>query len=288
MAEFTYHRPARLTEAGDLMATLPGARLLAGGTDLLNDLDAGLVSAQHVISLRDIPELGSITERADSIAVGAGCTIAAIEASPVIHKYFPELLSVGLVFATPQVKHRATLGGNICSAVACGDFPVILTALQAEVTLYSAEGTRSVPMREFPLANRKTCRRDSEILTEIIIPKKPPAALARYEKFRRRAAGSLAVASVAVYLDLDGTRCRQARIVLGAVAPSPVNAVEAAALLQQKDLTPEVIRQAADLARKAARPITDVRATAEYRRELIFVLTQRALRAMVGYHGEIR
>lgn len=286
--DYNYHRPTTLQAACQLMEELPRAQFLAGGTDLLNDLDSGMKQAGNLITLQALPELKRIADHTDHVSIGPCCSISDLERSPVIRDNFPELISAGKVFATPQVKNRATLGGNICSAVACGDFPVILTVLNAELQLFSTQGTRTIPIKDFALANRKTRRGQEELLMEIKVPKKPASALAHYEKFRRRAASSLAVASVAVYLDFSGSECTDARIVLGAVAPSPVNAVAAAEVLTHKKISHKLILTAADIARSAARPINDVRATADYRRELVFVLTKRSLLHLLDMRKEIR
>lgn len=277
MKDFEYHRPTDSEELLRLMTDLPEAQVLAGGTDLLVDIDTGIRDAQHVISLKNLPELGKIEEGDGEILVGAACTANELERSPLIRKYFPEIIEMIPTFASPQVRARATVGGNICSAVACGDFPVILIALGARIELSSQDGNRTLLLGEFFVHNRKTERKENEILTRIIIPVKAPSAAVRFEKFQRRASNSLAVVSVAAFLDIQNGKCHDAKIVLGAVAPTPLIAEKASEALVGKNIDEQIITHAAELAQDEARPITDVRGTDDYRRKLVNVLVKRAL-----------
>ncbi len=278
---FDYHRPDNLKEACRLLAEIPEAQVLAGGTDLLVDLEAGLRRAQHVISLKGIPALDRIRETDTQLSLGAACTARTLQLSPVLEHHFPEIIDMLADFASPQVRTRATVGGNICSAVPCADLPVILIALGAEVELVSGQGSRVILLKEFFTGPREMALQKGEILTRILVPKKPPTAAACYLKYQRRDSNSLAVAGVATYLDIRDGICRETRIVLGAVAPTPLLARRAGASLKGKKVDEEAIEQAASLAREEARPITDVRGTADYRRELVAVLTGRALKQVV-------
>jgi carbon-monoxide dehydrogenase medium subunit len=260
------------------MAELPGAQILAGGTDLLVDVDTGIRQAENVISIRDIPELRQIRRLGDRIAIGAGCTAAQVESAELVRRHFPELAEMVVQFASPQIRAQATVGGNICSAVACCDFPPILMALGSEIELRHSDGYRVFPLREFFVGNRQTARRNNEILTQILIPLKPDRAAASYHKFRRRASNSLAVVGVAAFLDMRNSLCNAAQIVLGAVAPTPLLAERASMSLKERAVDEATIAAAAKIARQEARPITDQRASESFRRELVQVLTARALR----------
>lgn len=267
------------------MAELPGAQILAGGTDLLVDVDTGIRQAENVISIRDIPELRQIRKLADRIAIGAGCTAAQVERAELVRRYFPELAEVVAVFASPQIRARATLGGNVCSAVPCCDFPPILMALGSEIELRHSDGCRVLPLRDFFVGNRQTVRQNNEVLTQILIPLKPDRAAASYHKFRRRASNSLALVGVAAFLDMRDSFCNAAQIVLGAVAPMPLLAERASMSLKGKAVDEATIAAAAKIARQECRPITDQRATESYRRELVQVLTARALREALRRTG---
>jgi carbon-monoxide dehydrogenase medium subunit len=275
---FDYHRASSLKDACRLMAELPGAQILAGGTDLLLDVGSGIRQAANVISITDVVELKDIGLQGSLMSIGAGCTAASLERSELIRRHLPELAEVVVKFASPQIRARATLGGNICSAVACGDFPPIFVALGSEIELCWSGGNRTLPLKDFFVGNRHTVRQDPEVLTRILVPLKSGQAAASYQKYRRRASNSLAVASVAAFVEMDGLRCRAARVVLGAVAPTPLLAEGAGKALVGKPVDDSTIAIAAGIARQEARPITDQRASGEYRRELVQVLTARALR----------
>ena len=260
------------------MGELPKAQVLAGGTDLLVDIDSGLRHAEHVVSIRDVSELKRIQREGKRISIGAGCSAVEVESNELIREHLPELAEMVVMFASPQIRNRATVAGNICSAVPCGDFPPILIALGAEVELCSSHGSRTLPLADFFHGNRETVRQNDEILTRIMVPIKPAQAAANYQKFRRRASNSLALVSVAAYLEMSDDLCSRARIVLGSVAPTPLSAKRAGRSLEGKPVDEAAITSAAGIARDEACPITDQRGTETYRRQLVEVLTKRALR----------
>jgi CO/xanthine dehydrogenase FAD-binding subunit len=263
---YEYHRPSDLEETLRLLGELPDTQVLAGGTDLLFDLQSGVRQAQHVISLGGVSELRKIEAMDDHIAIGAGCTARDIQSSRRIRIVFRVIAETAAVFASPQIRSRATLAGNICSAVPCGDFPVALIALGSSVELSSARGARKVLLKDFFKGPRETALEKDELLTRILVPRKPPKSSACYQKFQRRASNSLAVASAGTYLDINDGKCREARIVLGAVAPIPLFAEKASASLVGHKVDDEAIRRAAGLARDEALPITDVRGSEDFRR----------------------
>ncbi len=278
---FNYHQPTDLSEASQMLAEHPNAQILAGGTDLLVDIETDIRCADNVISLKKISGLDKIVEENGKVTIGSACTARNIEMSPLVKRYFPEIKDMIPTFASPQIRSRATIAGNICSAVACADFPVILIALDAEVELLSKNGNRTIPLREFFISNRETVLKKGEILTRILITKKSPTSAACYVKFRRRASNSLAVVSVAAFLDISRDVCQKARIVLGAVAPRPILAEKASASLIGKRVDDKTISVAAELAREESQPITDARGSREFRRELVSILTKRVLKNVV-------
>lgn len=277
LSSFDYHAPADLATACTLLDELPQAQVLAGGTDLLVDINSGLKLAEHVVSLKAIAALRSLTETAQGLEIGAACRVCELQQSSLVQNRFPELAEMIELFASPQVRNRATMGGNICSAVPCADFPVILIALGAEVELISVAGSRRLPLQDFFKGPRQTIRADNEILSRIFLPWKSPTAAGCYLKFQRRATNSLAIATVGAFLDIRDGRCHEARVVLGAVAPTPWSTVATRSALLDSELNGSVIERAAAIAASEARPITDVRGDEEFRRELIQVLTRRAL-----------
>lgn len=273
------HEPADLGQAADMLRRLGAeARLMAGGTDLLVDLKTGRCAAAHIVSLHRVEGLAGIA-RGDGLTIGALTTIALLEHSPLLSGPFSILREAAGLMASPQIRHMATIGGNIASAVPCADLPPVLGVLDAAVVLWSHGSERSVLLTDFFTGPRTTVRRADEILTRITIPQPPPRFGASYQRFALREGNSIAVASVAASLALDGRGAvSRARIMLGAVAPVPRQALQAEEALAGRPLH-EANDEAVALAVGAAQPISDLRGSAEYRRRLVGVLTRRALLA---------
>ena len=261
----------------------PGVRLLAGGTDLLVDLKTGRIGVDHVVSLSRISDLRGISMTNDSLRIGALTTITQLGRSPVVRERFPALLDATGKMAAPQVRNVATVGGNIASAVPCADLPPVLTAMNASLVLWSAKGERSVPLESFFLGARETILRDEEIVTAIIVRQPDPGFGAAYARFGLRNGNTIAVAAVAAGLRINADKIVQdARVVLGAVAPIPKLVESAGALLVGKPADQDAFGRAADAATDAADPISDIRGSADYRRELVKVLTMRALKTALA------
>lgn len=273
------HQTGDLEEAASLMAeNAPDARLLAGGTDLLVDLKSGRVSARHLVSLNRIEALRGVSETRSGFDIGALTTVTELEHSAVVRRSCPPLIDAASRMAARQVRNLATAGGNIAAAVPCADLPPILTAVKASITLWSSSGERKSPLEAFFTGPRQTIRRDDEILTAIHVPRFERGFGAAYARFAQRDGNAIAVAAVAASLHLtdDGT-VHDARLVLGAVAPVPKLVAEATDLLEGRPPDEEAFKLAATAARSAAEPISDVRGSADFRRDLVEVLTRRAL-----------
>jgi carbon-monoxide dehydrogenase medium subunit len=273
------HEAASLAEASSLMNRYaPLARLLAGGTDLLVDLKTGRLAARHVVSISRINELRGVSTDGSGLRIGALTTPNQLASSPIVRQRFPAILDATRDMAAPQVRNMATVGGNIASAIPSADLPPILIVLNASVVLWSVDGERTLPLEDFFVGPRQSVRRDDEVLTSVYVPYPPCSFGAAYARFALREANACAVAGVAVGLQLDeDQRIRQARIALGAVAPTPKLVESAAEVLRGETADQAVFDQAAAAAMEAAEPISDVRASGEYRRELVGVLTRRAL-----------
>jgi carbon-monoxide dehydrogenase medium subunit len=275
------HQAATLDEAvATLTRYAPESRILAGGTDLLVDLKSARVRTRHLISLQRIAALRGITEVAGRLRIGALTTITQLANSPIVREGFAPLLDAATQMAAPQIRNVATVGGNIASAVPCADLPPILIAMNAAVVLWSPAGEREVPLDAFFSGPRQTVRRGDEVLTAVLVPKPPPGFGAAYARFALRDGNAIAVAAVAASVRLEGHNViRDARMVLGAVAPIPLLVQSAGAALLGQAPTEDSFTRAAEAAMKAAEPLSDVRGSAEFRRELVRVLTRRALRA---------
>ncbi len=271
------HTPQTVVEALGLLAGLRNARILAGGTDILVDLKQGLTRASDLISLRNIQELKGIEKKGKTVRIGATATPLEIHSSSLIRQHFPALAEAARSMASAQVRALATIGGNISSAVPSADLPPSLIAADATVELRCAESTREIPLLEFFTGPRETVCRKEELLTSVCIPLPPPNSGISYQKFTLREANALAVASAASRLTLKNKRMEKVLVVLGAVAPTPVLAQETAGFLQGKTPSRDIFEEAAALAVEESKPISDIRGSAWFRKELIRVLTLRSL-----------
>lgn len=278
-----YHRPASLGEAVDLLARLDDAVPLAGGTDVIVDLRRGSRTARHVVSLRDLDALRGVTLEAASLRIGALTTPAELAASDAVRAGRPELLEAVTAFGNRQVRNRATIGGNLCTATSCADLPPVLMACGAGLELRGPEGSRTLPLEALFLDARTTALGRAELLVAVTLPAKTAADGAAYEPFGLRAASFITVAGVAAWIRLEGGSCRDARVVLGAVSPTALLVPEAGARLVGGSVDAAAIDAAAAIAREAARPRSDVRGSGAYRSDLVEVLAKRALtRALEG------
>jgi carbon-monoxide dehydrogenase medium subunit len=232
---------------------------------------------RHLVSLANLEELQDIASGSGELRIGALITPALLEASEHVRSARPELLDAVEVFGTPQVRHRATIGGNLCSAASCGDLAPLLVALGARAILAVPEKRREVPLEEFFSDHRRTVLEPGQILVEIVVPAKTSGEGAAYRAFGLRAANFITVAGVAAFLRLEDGLCKAARIALGAVAPTPLLVPGVEERLVGRPLDDATITAAALAAREAAAPISDVRGSAEHRRELVEALCVQAL-----------
>jgi carbon-monoxide dehydrogenase medium subunit len=279
-----YYRPMTVEEAVSLLAKYgERARPIAGGTDLL-------VEKPEVECLVDITRLGLnyVKSEGDHLKIGAATTLSEVLDSKLLKREpYSVLWEEASRMGDPSIRNTATVGGNICSAVPSADFPPGLIALEAKAKILNPTGERTVTLEEFFLGPRKTVLQKGELLAEIQVPPQPARTAAVFlKKGRTRRDIALVNAAVRVTLGLNGA-CEDARIVLGAVAPTPLRAGKAEALVKGRKLEASLVEEAAETASEETRPISDVRASAEYRRELsrVFVkhaLTQAADKALRG------
>ena len=278
-----YLAPASLDEALEaLAARAPNARLIAGGTDLLIELDLGVRAPCALIDISRLPGLDTISIDAGIVHLGPLVTHAQVVADPRLRTAAAPLALACREIGAPQIRNRGTVAGNLITASPANDSITALMALDAEVTLRSVQGQRVVALRDFYTGVRKTVMRPDEMLTDIAF-----AALAEDERgawiklgLRRAQAISLVNTAVTIARDSAG-RITRARIALGAVTPTIVRVPEAEAALVGGRLGDAAIAAAAKLAKAAAHPISDVRASAEYRLDMVGVLVARALRAIL-------
>jgi carbon-monoxide dehydrogenase medium subunit len=286
---FEYHTPSSVKEAIAIAAKHnKDARFIAGGTDLLLAMKKREVMPGHLVSLGGIGELRHITVLANDkpsgnvggLKIGALTTLAQLLSSDVVRKHYVPLWDAVDVMASPQIRSLATIGGNLCSAVPSADTAPPLLALDASVEVVSHSGKkRIIPLNEFFIGPKQTALAPKEILTHILIPKMGASSGGCYLKLMRRSAMDLALVGVAVYLKLDKGKnlCKEARIALGAVAPLPIRVPAAEAMLVGKKIDEAQIQAAAQASSMQCSPISDIRATLEYRCSMVEVLTKRAI-----------
>jgi carbon-monoxide dehydrogenase medium subunit len=277
-AAFTYHRPATLAEAAELGRTLGGsAAYLAGGTELIPDYRRERETARHLIALDAIEELRGIGAEGRWLRIGALATIAEVASAPLVRSWLPALAEAAAAIGSPPIRSLATIGGNFCRAVPCADTPPVALVAGARVRLGGGGHQRELDAEQLFLGPRRTALEPGEVLLEIRIPRQPGRSGVSYHRFARRQGSSLAVAAVAARVALEDGTIREARIGLGAVAPIPCRAPRAEGLLAGHPPSADLFALAAASAAEEARPISDVRGSEAFRRELVHVLSRRAL-----------
>jgi len=275
---FNYHQPETTAEACSLGIKYGRkSAFLAGGTELLVDLRSGRKQVCHVISLGGLDELKHITKEDDVLRIGALVPLSEIAESETVKTHVPALSDAIETMAGRQIRNLGTMGGNFCCGVPCSDTPPISCAADAEVVLTGPDGSRTVAARDFVLAPRVTVLNPGEILTEIRFPKQPAGSGASFQRFSLRRGSALAVASVAAWIRMEGKVIAEARIYLGSVGPTPLPANEAAGLLVGKNPGDDLYDEAGAKAAAEAQPISDLRGSEQYRRDVVRVLTARAL-----------
>lgn len=281
MKDFQYLTPRKLDEAAILMAEHAGsAQLLAGGTDLLIFMRNGRKSPDVVIDAKKIPELTRLDVSADQLTIGAAVSCRTVWENPEISTRFPALADAATLIGGIQIQGRATFGGNLCNAAPSADTvpPVIVYGASAHIV--SARGERHAPVEDICSGPGRTSLAADEILVSLTIPAPAAHSGAAFLRFIPRNEMDIAVANAAARVDLDESRIhfQSARIAIGAVAPTPLYVEAAGAALAGKTVNDEAIAAAARIAREAATPINDMRGTIEHRKQLVEVLTARALR----------
>ncbi len=283
LPDFDYYAPESLAEATALLVELgPAAKPLAGGTDILVKMKNGLASPSALVSLKNLTELRDIRwEPGRGLVIGALATHNQIRDSEVVQQHFLSISQAAHQLANNQIRNRGTIGGNLVNAIPSADLPPILIALGASVTMVGPDGARTVPLESF-FTGPSCCviEPEGEILTEIVIPEQDTTG-STYIKFGLRKSGALAVVGVATAVTMDGDVIRKARICLGAVYNVPVLAEEAAKVIEGKTWSDELLEQAGRTAVGCCLPISDIRGSDEYRRDLVRVFTRRALKRAI-------
>lgn len=279
LPKFYYVAPNAIEEVLSLLSQYKDrVKVIAGGTDLVPKLKRREIKApEYIIDLKGIPDLDSIRySEGSGLRLGALVTIHAVETSPVIGEKFSVLFQAAQSMASVQVRNRGTIAGNICNAVPSADTAPALLVLDAELKLISLRGERLVKVEDFFIGPNKTVLTGEEILQEIRVPELL-GGKGVYLKLAPRRSMDLAVVGVAVAVVLENGVCREARIALGAVNPIPMRARKAESIIKGQRMKAEVVERAAQIAAEECHPISDHRASAEYRIEMVRVLTKRAI-----------
>jgi carbon-monoxide dehydrogenase medium subunit len=275
--EIRYSAPTSVSAALAALAE-PGARVLAGGTDLLIQLRAGTCPSRRLVDVKRIAELNALDwDPARGLRIGAAVPCHRLAEDARARGAFPGLTEAASVIGSTQIQSRATIAGNLCNGSPAADTTPALIALRAVCVVQGPEGRREVPVESFVRAPGETALAPGELLVEIRVPPPAPHSADCYQRFIPRNEMDIAVVGVGAAVTLDGARCTAARIALGAVGPTPLLASEAAAALVGAPLDDLALRGAAEAARTIARPITDKRGPAEYRREIVGVLVRRVV-----------
>jgi aerobic carbon-monoxide dehydrogenase medium subunit len=285
-AAFAYHAPASIADATALLAQFgDDAKVLSGGQSLIPLMKLRLATPQHVIDINRIPDLAYIREAGGVLAIGALARESDLEESEIVRMRYPILLDTSKVIADPLVRNLATVCGNVAHADPANDHPSTMLALGAEVVAVGRKGERRIPIDGFFVGPFTTALSPDEIVTELRIPAPPSRSGGAYLKLERKV-GDYATAGVAVKITLsaNGT-CERAGIGLTNVGPTPINARRAGEFIRGKRPDDAVIKQTAQLAAEESEPESDLRGPAEYKRDLVRVLTARALRKALARAG---
>jgi aerobic carbon-monoxide dehydrogenase medium subunit len=278
MKPFEYVEPGTIAEATKVLSRYgEKARILAGGIDLIPRMRKGDVQADYVVHIQKIPGLGSIKREArQGWTLGAMANLHSIEMSEAVQKNYPVLYDAIHQITSVQAKHMGTAAGNLCVGTPASDVATALFALGAELKIAGPKGRRTEPIERFYLDHRRTSLKRGEMVTGIFLPNPAPGTGGAFLNLVRTHS-DIAKVSVAVTLRVRKGVCREARIAIGAAAPTVFRAARAEAELEGQKIGPQLILQAAETAAGETRPVSDLRSSADYRKETAKVLVRRAL-----------
>lgn len=281
--DFEYHVPGSVQEAAEILSRYDDVRVIAGGTDVIPKMKAGIWQPAHLMSLKGLKELKSMSYNdKEGLTFGARCTLRELEAFEPVRKHYAALWEGMHSIANTQVRNVATPVGNIVNAVPSADTAPAMLVLDARLRVVSSRGERILPVDELFVGVCRTSLKPDELVTEVMIPPLSEGTGTMYCKYSVRKALDLAMIGSAARITVRDGVCTDARIGLGAVAATPVRARNAEKILIGQKLTDELIAKAALTASEQdCMPITDIRATKEYRREMVRVITRDVIKEAV-------
>jgi CO/xanthine dehydrogenase FAD-binding subunit len=281
METFNYVKPTSLNEAIEALQKNDNAFVLAGGTDLLVKMKYRTFKPGCLVDIKAIPGIATV-EQDQGWRFGALTTVRDIEVSSALKQKMPCLVQAAKALGSISIRNRATLGGNLCNASPCANFGAMFLALNARIKSLTPKGLKERPLQEFFIGPNETVLGKGEILTEIIVPEDDARSHGIFLKFSVGKSNDLGLVNIAIALQRDARKnlCHKIGIAMGAVAPVPMRAPDAEAILTQKPLTDELIARAAKAAADEAAPISDHRASADYRRHLVQVMVAKGIRSV--------
>ena len=285
MRRFEILEPKSIAEACKILAAEEDVKLIAGGTALLILIKQGIFVPKTLINLKKIKDAGEITYNSkDGLRIGGLASIYDVESAAVVREHYPLLAEACHVVANIRIRNMATIAGNLAHADYQSDPPAALVALDAKVELTNRNNTRTVKLADFLIGMYETGLERDELLTGLLVPPSPANSKGTYLKFTTRSSEDRPCAGVAAWVQRSNGICDAARVVVGAVSPTPV-VVTAPELVNGKELTSDLIEELASKAQAAVNPIDDLRGTADYKRHLVKVLVCRALTTCVNEEG---
>jgi carbon-monoxide dehydrogenase medium subunit len=287
MRDFDFLKPTSVDEASRMLADLgEDCRVMAGGTALLLVMRQRMLNPSHVIAVDQIAALRGISwDDGQGLRIGALSRHADLACSDVIKTHHPVLAEMAAQVANPQVRNQGTLGGNLCYGDPSTDPPGLLMALGAQVVLQSSRGQRVLSMEEFLLDFFATAIESDELLVEVRVPPMAAGSHAQYTRFKRTAAEHRPLVSVSAVARLEQGHCQDVRLVIGASVAVPRRISQAEQFLQGKRASADIATQAAQIVAQAIEPLSDLRGSADYRREMVRVQTQRTLQTLFARWG---
>ncbi len=278
MNDVQFSTPASIDDAVSLLAEDSEANILAGGTDLMVQLQSGMRKARHIVDIKRIPELNAVTQATDGAwTLGAAVCSAALNENTTLKAQWPGVLEAADLIGSMQVQGRATMAGNLCNASPAADSVPALVAAGATVTIAGKKGRRTAPVNSIAIAPGKTSLERGELIVSINLPPKPDNSGEAYLRFIPRSEMDIAVVGAGVFITLDDAGiCTAARASLGAVAPTVLLFDEADGILAGTRPDEQALEKAAGILMAACKPIDDKRGTAEYRTDVAGVLFKRA------------
>jgi aerobic carbon-monoxide dehydrogenase medium subunit len=282
---FEYLEPRTVTQALSMLSRYQGkARVIAGGTDLLNRIRLGMVRPEYIVDICYISGLDYIQyDSKGGLSLGALVTIRDLEMSAEVQQHHAAISQAASVLGSTAIRNVGTIGGNLCHAAPCAETAPVLIGLEAKVKLAGPNGKRTIPLEKFFTGPGQTVLQTGELMIAIEVPPMRGDSKGVYLKHTTRGTINPAIVGVAAIVTMDGKRCKEIKVVLGAVAPTPIRATKAEEIVRGEEVDDALIERAAKAASDESSSISDVRSSAEYKKEMVKVFTRYALKKVITH-----